>query len=259
MLEFERFATATWQPLATHDGAPMMQAAGGVVHLRLNRPVQHNRLDPADVDALAPVLASMATDRSVRVVLLTGTGDRTFSSGYTLQAIASELDLRFERMLDTLESLPQVTIAAFNGHVYGGATDLALCCDIRLGFPGMRLFMPAARFGLHYYSGGLRRYINKLGLTAASKLFLTAMTIEADEMLRIGFLTEMLEREALPARVEDYLKALEQTDPVVVGEMKRHLRQVTERTADYAQLDEAYQRSLGSAELKSRLNRLLKS
>lgn len=111
-----------------------------------------------------------------------------------------------ERFLDTLEALPLTTIAAINGGVYGGATDLSLCCDLRLSLLGTRMFMPAARFGLHYYPGGMRRYVTRLGLNGAKKLFLTAMTIDDQEMLRIGFLNEVVERAELGERVEAYLE-----------------------------------------------------
>ncbi len=230
-----------------------------MLRIQLNRPKEHNRLDPADVDALQALFDQVGVDASIRAIVITGTGERSFSSGYTLQAITSELDQRFERMLDCLESLPQITLVAFNGSVYGGATDLALCCDLRLGIPGMRMFMPAARFAMHYYPGGLRRYVNKLGLSAASKLFLTGMTIESEEMLRIGFLTELVTRPQLAARTEEYLAALDLTDARVVGLMKQHLREVAERTVDYSKLEAQYQQSLVSVELKSRLGALLKS
>ena len=73
-------------------------------------------------------------------------------------------------MLDRLERFPLPTVCAMNGSVYGGATDLALCCDLRIGVRGSRMLMPASRFGLHYYPGGLRRYVGTLGLAAAKKL-----------------------------------------------------------------------------------------
>lgn len=254
----DRFSQKHAEPIAAHEGAPLISQVDSMLRIQLNRPAQHNRLDPDDVDALQGLFDRIALDRTVRAIVFTGAGDRSFSSGYTLDAITSQLDQRFEHMLDALESLPQITLVALNGSVYGGATDLALCCDLRLGSPGLRMFMPAARIGLHYYPGGLRRYVNRLGLSAASKLFLTGMTIESDEMLRIGFLNEIVARDQLTARTEAYLSAIALTDATVVAEMKRHLRSVAERTADYAVLDQAYQRSLASDELKSRLGALLK-
>ncbi len=95
-----------------------------------------------------------------------------------------------EALLDAIEHFALPTIAVLNGCVYGGATDLALCCDGRLGVTGTRMFMPAARFGLHHYPGGLRRYVSALG-AAQAKSFSPA-TRCGEEMLRVGFLTELV-------------------------------------------------------------------
>lgn len=260
----DRFAGIAAEPLAAHEGAPLAQRAGDLLRITLNRPAEHNRLDPADVDALLALFERLAADGGTRALVVTGAGEKTFSSGYTLHAIVDELDARFERMLDALETLPFVTIAALNGSVYGGATDLALCCDFRIGSPGLKMFMPAAKFGLHYYPGGLRRYLTRLGLPAASKLMLTAMTIESDEMLRIGFLTEMVPREALGARVDAYLDHVSRTAPKVVAQMKRHLHAMAQAGLDspdgratMAAMAAAYRESLASDELHERLARLL--
>ncbi|MEN9313645.1 MAG: hypothetical protein RIS35_38 [Pseudomonadota bacterium] len=266
-----RFKDIAATPIADHAGAPLLQRAGSVACLTFNRPAEHNRLDPADIDALLPLLDRLAHQASTgapgerpRALVLTGTGDRTFSSGYTLQAIISTLDSRFERMLDAIEELPLTTILAFNGGVYGGATDLALCCDIRIGVPGMRMFMPPAKFGLHYYPGGLRRYVSRLGLTAAKKILLTTMAIETEEMLRIGFLTDVVERSALAERVEAYLAHIEATEPDVVAQMKRHLHLLARRdenapeaAALQASMTQAYEASLKSDALRERVARLL--
>ncbi len=259
------FADVAARPIADHDGAPLLERAGALVRLTLNRPEQHNRLDPLDVDAMTALFAQLTQEHasdpsSVRALLITGTGNRTFSSGYTLQAIIDELDSRFERMLDALEELPFVTFTVLNGSVYGGATDLALCCDIRIGTPGLKMFMPAARFGLHYYAGGLRRYVSRLGLAASSKLMLTAMTIESDEMLRIGFLTELVDADALSTLVDRYLDQVLANEPVVVAQMKRHLQRLAQQQIDDAQahalrasMEAACEASLRSPELRRRL------
>jgi enoyl-CoA hydratase/carnithine racemase len=120
------------------------------------------------------------------------------------------------------------------------------------------MFMPAAKFGLHYYPGGLRRYVTRLGLPAAQKLFLTGMTLESEEMLRIGFLTEAVPADALAARVDAYLQAALQTEPVAVREMKRHLAQVAAGRYDELTLRRATQTSLASPVIRERLARQLK-
>lgn len=152
----------------------------GVVTIQLTRVEQHNRVDPADLAGLRETIASAANDETAIALVVTGTGTATFSSGYTLSELAAgNLDDSFESFLNELEACPMPTICALNGSVYGGATDLALCCDVRLGVEGTRMFMPAARIGLHYYPDGMRRYVRELGLAQAKRLFLTGMTLDA--------------------------------------------------------------------------------
>ncbi|MGH8779666.1 enoyl-CoA hydratase/isomerase family protein [Paraburkholderia sp.] len=217
----------------------------GVGTIRLDREAQHNRIDPADLDSLRATLAEVARDESAIALVITGTGAKTFSSGYTLSALANgSIDRSFEAFLNELEALPVTTICALNGSVYGGATDLALCCDIRLGVEGSRMFMPAARIGLHYYPDGMRRYVRELGPTHAKRLLLTGIAIDAAEMLRIGYLTELVAADRLAERVDFYTDALKSCEADAVRSMKKQLlaiaagdaQALTDRTAHEASL-----------------------
>jgi enoyl-CoA hydratase/carnithine racemase len=251
------------QPLGTHEGAPYATFANQVLTLTLARPEQHNRLDPRDIEGIMALLLALSDEHAtgnqrIRCVVVTGTGTKTFSSGYTLEAIATELDTRFENMLDALEDLPQFTIAALNGSVYGGATDLALCCDARIGLHGSKMFMPAAKIGLHYYPHGLRRYVSKLGHSATAKLMLTALSIESEEMLRIGFLTECVDSDSLQSTVDKYTQAMRANDGLVVAQMKCHIRELAEGRPDLEKHRAAYHASLRSDSLRQRLDALLK-
>ncbi|MGH8712367.1 MAG: enoyl-CoA hydratase/isomerase family protein [Casimicrobiaceae bacterium] len=235
------------------DGPPTLDVTGAVATIRLRRPAEHNRIDPDDVAILRGYLESPALYPGARALVFTGTGDATFSSGYTLGAIVERLDRSFEALLDTVEQFPLPTICALNGSVYGGATDLALCCDFRLGVRGSRMFMPAAKFGLHYYPGGLRRAVEALGAAQAKRMVLTAQTLDAEEMLRIGFLTELVDRDALGARVAAYVAALGECEPGVVRSMKRQIRAIVAGDRANAASRASYEASLASAELRRRL------
>ena len=238
--------------------------ADGVATITLARPAHLNRLHREDLLTLQQHLARLRDEPSARALVLTGEG-RVFCAGFHLGQLedAPGSDPRlFEHTVDALEALPLPTVARLNGSVYGGATDLALCCDIRIGSPGLKMFVPAAMFGLHFYASGLRRYVTRLGLAATSKLMLTAMTIESDEMLRIGFLSDMVPREALGARVDAYLEHIARSAPAVVAQMKRHLHALAHAglesdagRATMASIAAAYRASLGSDELRQRLAR----
>jgi enoyl-CoA hydratase/carnithine racemase len=237
--------------------APLLSVSGRAATILLHRPAQHNRIDPDDLPVLMDHLAAVEADDAVDVLVFRGSGSQTFSSGYTVEAILSRLKERaFERFLDRLEHLSKPTIAAIQGGIYGGATDLALCCDLRIGVTTSRMFMPAARFGLHYYQDGLRRYVGRLGDTAARKLLLTGCTIGADEMLRIGFLSDLVAPAQLDATVARCVEQLVACDRGAVVAMKQSLNQLAAADAEVLRSIEArYLASLGSDALRDRLGR----
>jgi enoyl-CoA hydratase/carnithine racemase len=239
------------------DGPPSLSVAGIAATIRFERPAEHNRIDPDDIPILRRHLERIATLPELRAVVFTGSGRRTFSSGFTVGAILQRLDRSFEELLDAIEQFPLPTICALNGGVYGGATDLALCCDFRIGVRGAGMFMPAARFGLHYYPGGLRRFTAALGAAQAKRIFLTAQTLRADEMLRIGFLTELVPRTRLDRRVAEYVAGLGECEPGVVKTMKRQINALAANEAAGRSRSD-YEASLASAELRRRLDALAK-
>ena len=132
---------------------------GPVATLRLNRPDKHNILAMAEVPAFLDLLDTLDADKSLRVIVLTGTGEKSFSAGVDLGDVLTRdwNDNPLERLADRIEALNVVTVCALNGSVYGGATDLALACDFRIGVEGMRLVMPPAKLGLVFHESGLRR------------------------------------------------------------------------------------------------------
>jgi enoyl-CoA hydratase/carnithine racemase len=245
-------------PAAPLDGPPRLDIAGAAATITFCRPREHNRIDPDDLAVLHAHLAAVARASDVRAVVFTGRGTATFSSGFTIAAILDRLDHRFEDVLDAIETCPLPTICALNGSVYGGATDLALCCDFRIGVEGTRMFMPAARFGLHYHPGGLRRFVTQLGPAEAKRLFLTAQTIDADTMLRIGFLNELVPRDKLGARVDEYLAALARCEPGVVRSMKAQIAAIERGDRELATTRRYYEDSLRSEELRQRIAALAK-
>lgn len=238
--------------VAAADQPPLLHIEGSTATIRLARPAQHNRIDPADVAVLRRHIAAAAANPAVRLLVLTGTGPKTFSSGYTIDAILTQLDNGFEAMLDELEACPLPTLAALNGSVYGGGCDLAMCCDFRIGVTGSRMMVPASRFGLHYYPGGLRRFTQRLGPVATKRIFLTSMPLPDEEMLRIGFLQERVAPGQLQARVAEWAEAFDAAEGSVVRTMKAQIDRLA--AADPAEpRREPFLASLRSPALRERL------
>ncbi len=212
--------------------------ADGVATITLRRPQHLNRLHREDLRALLAHFESLAADPAPRALVITGQG-RAFCAGFHLGELDGADDPRlFETMVDALEALPLPTIARLNGSVYGGATDLALACDFRIGVTGMELRMPAARLGLHYYPNGLRRYVSRLGVAAAKRLFLLAEAVDVDELQRIGYLDQVVAPDALDASVDRIVHALAANAPLAVRGMKRSLDEIARGTVDLHALRE---------------------
>ncbi|MDZ7592353.1 MAG: enoyl-CoA hydratase/isomerase family protein [Rubrivivax sp.] len=213
-------------------GPPLLTlAAGGRATITLQRPQHLNRLHREDLLALQQHFSCIAADPGVRVLVITG-GGRAFCAGFHIGELeaspgAASSDPRlFEHTVDALEALPLPTIARLNGSVFGGATDLALACDFRIGVQGMELRMPAARLGLHYYASGLQRTVSRLGLAAAKRLFLLAETVPAEELLRIGYLDALVPAERLDTEVDAIAAALAANAPLAVRGMKQSLNEI---------------------------------
>jgi enoyl-CoA hydratase len=237
--------------------APLLELDGARATIRLNRPRHLNRLQPDDLDALIKLFDRIEADSTIRVLVLTGTG-RAFSAGYDLGSIAERAanaqeqtaGSAFEIVVNRLEDLAVPTICRINGGVYGGSTDLALACDFRIGVDSGEMFMPAARLGLHYYKSGIRRYVSRLGLDNAKKLFLTAEKIGAAEMLRIGYLTAMVPTEALDQEVDRLAAILAGNAPVAMRGMKRTINEFARGSLDEEAADRRHRDSMRSAEIK---------
>ena len=229
----------------TGGGVPSLAVEGARATVRLNRPRHMNRVQPEDIPVLMRLLDEVDADAAVRVLVLTG-GGRAFSAGYHLGDLKEQAEgggsagggvPSFEALTNRLESCRVPTICRLNGGVYGGSTDLALACDFRVGHDGIEMFMPAGRLGVHYYEAGMRRYVSRLGLNAAKRLFLTGERIGAAEMLRIGYLTEVAPPEELDSRVDVLAERIVAMAPLAVQGMKRALDEIARGELDVAALE----------------------
>jgi enoyl-CoA hydratase len=243
---------------AAKASTPILVIDGARATIRLNRPKHLNRLQPDDLEALLNLFDRLQADPAIRVMVLTGTG-RAFSAGYDLGSIAERAasapaeqtaGSAFEVVANRLEDLSMPTICRLNGGVYGGATDLALACDFRIGVDTAEMFMPAARLGLHYYTSGIKRYVSRLGADNARKLFLTAQKIDAPEMLRIGYLTAIAPFEALDEEVDRLATILAGNAPIAMRGMKRAINEFSHGRLDEAASDQRARESMRGAEIE---------
>jgi enoyl-CoA hydratase len=215
---------------------PVLEMDGHVATLTLSRPEQGNRLSDGDLDVLIEHFATIDAS-SARVVRLCALG-RHFCAGYDVSDLASGGGgERFEATMSALAALRPITVAEVQGGAYGGASDLLLACDFRIGSEAARVSMPAARFGLHLYGGILRRYVSRLGLNTAKRMILNTEPLGAEEMFRVGLLTHSPCAEGeLGSRVQEIIDNLLTLAPLALEGMKRHLNGIADGALDAVQL-----------------------
>ncbi len=217
--------------------------------MTLGRPDLANRLEVEDLETLNQLLAQVNANQAIRVLRITATG-RHFCSGFNTGKVnGADAGALFEATAQALEQARPLTIAAINGGIYGGATDLALACDFRIGVQSSNMFVPAAEIGLHFYGSGLERYVSRLGLTVAKRLLLAGERFDAPQMLACGFLDKVVaDAPALQLEMDQQSTHLAGMAPLAVQGMKRSLNGIARGALDRQALKNDIQRAQVSAD-----------
>jgi enoyl-CoA hydratase/carnithine racemase len=233
-------------------GEPQLSIDGHVARIVLRRPDQHNAIEAHDVARLHAHLATVDADPDVRILVVTGSGQATFCSGASLAQIASgELTgSTFERLADALAAVRVPSICALNGSAFGGGVELALCCDFRVGVEGSRIAVPAARLGLCYPLGGIRRHVAALGQGLATRLLVGAEEIGDSEMLAAGFLHALVPPRELARATDELAARLASLAPLAVQAMKRLVREVAQGTVEPGRAAELIERCAASQDFR---------
>lgn len=225
---------------AREPSAPVLSVDGGVATLTLNRPAHRNRLEAGDLRCLLGQFEQINADPGIRVVKLTantqGQPRPVFCAGYHIGSFNQQDNdpQLFERVANTLAALRPITLCALNGSVYGGATDLMLACDLSVGLTGIEFRMPATALGLHYYPGGLQRYVARLGLSGAKRAFLTARPFTAEMLWHMGCFEALVAPEDFDATVNRLISEIADLAPLAVQATKQSLNEIA---AGQASLD----------------------
>lgn len=234
---------------------PHLAIDGHVARIVLDRPERHNALEAVDLERFREQLASVEADEAVRVLVVTGSGDATFCSGASLGEVESGKmsGAVFETLTNDLSAARMPTICGLNGSAYGGGAEIALCCDFRIGVVGSRMSVPAARLGICYPASGLRRYLGALGPAVTRRIMLAGEELDADEMLRTGFLDRLVQRDELETAVDGLASHLASLAPLALQAMKRILRGLALGSLDEAETREVVARCEASEDLREGL------
>lgn len=198
----------------------------------VDRPEKLNALDIATLRALHQLLAEIETSDTVRVVILTGTGDRAFIAGADIGEMsaldAEGLDgfLRLgQGVADALEALPQPVIVAVNGYALGGGCELMLAGDLVLAAETAQIGLPEIDLAVIPGWGGTQRLPRRVGTARALEMILTGARVSAPEALRIGLVDRVVPADGLLEEARAMAEAIARKSPAALRAAKQAVRE----------------------------------
>lgn len=214
----------------------IVQEHGAVCTLTFNRPEKRNTLSPDILIQLNSELERLEEKNKVRCVVLTGSGEKAFSSGYDISAIGEndmikhhEGDHPLGRALKSIESFPYPVIAMINGHAFGAGLELAATCDIRISVDNCLFGMPPAKLGVVYSYSGLKKFIDLIGLGYTKEMFLIGRPISSERANEIGLVNYILTREELKDFTNEMANEISQNAPLSLKTLKKTINLVARK------------------------------
>jgi enoyl-CoA hydratase len=195
----------------------------GVATVTLNRPDVHNAMNDAMRHELTAVFTALATDDTVRVVVVTGEGDRAFSAGADIREfvdVPTITGFREQRkridFRQAMDRCPQPIIAAIRGYAFGGGLEMALACDIRIAGDDAQLGLTEINLAIIPGGGGTQRLPRLVGRGKALEMILTGSRLPADEALRIGLVERVVPAAEVKTAARDFARTIADKAPVAL-------------------------------------------
>ena len=186
-----------------------LEVAEQIALVTIDRPRALNALNSATLRELNDCLRELEQRKDVRVILLTGGGEKSFVAGADISEMVNAtpaegraMALLADEAFCRLENMPQVTIAAVNGYALGGGCEIAMACDIRIASENAKFAQPECGLGILPGFGGTQRLARLVGKGRAKELIFTCDRIDAQEAYRIGLANKVVPKEELMAACE---------------------------------------------------------
>ncbi len=200
----------------------LVERRGPVARVTLNRPDKHNAMSLAMKDAIVEALEGLEADPAVRIIVLTGAGEKSFVAGADIaefqgRTLVEQLRMYQEgTVYDAVDRVTKPLLARIDGYCFGGGLELAMACDIRIASERSVFSQAEVNIGIIPGGGGSQRLPRLVGLGTALKLTLTGERIAADEALRIGLVDEVVAHPLLDRRVDELAARIASKSAVAV-------------------------------------------
>lgn len=218
----------------------ILEKDGQVATLTVNRPKALNALDALTFDEIEAAVAEVGRDDTVRVLIVTGAGEKAFVAGADIPSIralesahaGAVTARRGQEVFDGIERLEKPVIAAVNGFALGGGLELALSCDIRIAADTAKMGLPEINLGLLPGYGGSQRLPRQVGKSMAKKMMFTGDMVDAAEAFRIGLVDEVVPASELPDTAKKLAAKLAAKAPIALALAKRAVNEGMESDLD---------------------------
>lgn len=201
----------------------IFEKSQGVATITLNRPEALNAFSSEVIDEVLRAIEDVKSDKDIRVLVLTGAGEKAFSAGADIKAMsgmtalkARELSLMGEKLCTALENLDMPVIAGINGYALGGGMEVAMACDLRIASETARMGQTEINIGLIPGWGGTQRLTRLVGMTKAKELVFTGKIIDAKIAEQLGILNMVVPQDKLKETLKQFATELASKAPVAL-------------------------------------------
>src|SRR5215813_6894964 len=208
----------------------LIEKRGRVAIITINRPDKLNALNIPTRNEILAAFDQLEGDEEVRVVVITGAGEKAFIAGADINefagmtAVAQRAIMKGRRAFDSVEDFPKPVIAMINGFALGGGCELALACDIRIASSKARLGQPEIKLGIIPGGGGTQRLARLIGEGKAMELALTGDMISAEEALTIGLVNHVVPPENLEEKTLELANKIADMSPIALAMTKQSVK-----------------------------------
>jgi enoyl-CoA hydratase len=206
------------------DELVLMEKKGLIATLILNRPEKRNSLNPTMLLKVAEYLNDLSKGDDIRTVVIRGAGDKSFSSGYDISEIPTDIpeelaeDLKKKNPqeigLGAIEKFPYPVIAMIDGYAYGAGCEMAITCDIRIASDTSKMGIPPSRMGLVYHPMGIQKFINVIGLANTKEIFFTGRFYAIEQAREMGMVNYVVPKSELHSFTYDMAQEIATNAPL---------------------------------------------